>query len=110
MNLAPVKRGDTWIFSFTWKNDGRPIDISDCTARMQIRKRRIGTLLAEVDSESGIIINGSIGKVTATFPASATSLVEVGTHETDLQLTFTTTGEVRSSQTISITVVEDITR
>jgi hypothetical protein len=110
MNLAPVKRGDTWIFSFTWKNDGTPIDISDCTARMQIRKRRIGTLLAELDSESGIVIDGPIGKVTATFPASATELVEPGVHETDLQLTFTSTGEVRSSKTMTVTVLEDITR
>lgn len=110
MNLATVKRGDTWIFSFTWKSDGTPIDISDCTARMQVRKRRLGTLLAEVSTDDTISIEGQNGKVTATFPATITSDVEPGIHETDLQLTFTSTGEVRSSQTLVLTVQEDITR
>lgn len=110
MNLTPVKRGDTWTFSFTWKNGNTPINLTDCTAKMQIRKRKVGTLLAEADTSNGIVIDGPLGKVTATFPASDTALVEPGVHETDLQLTFTSTGEVKSSQTMIVTVLEDITR
>lgn len=109
-NLSTVKRGDTWIFSFVWKSNGTPINLSDCTARMQIRKKKTKALLAEVSTNDGIVIEGSIGKVTATFPATLTSQVETGVHETDLQITFTSTGEVRSSQTLNITVDEDVTR
>lgn len=110
MNLATVKRGDTWIFSFVWKSNGTPIDLSDCTARMQVRKKRFGDLLAEVNSTTDIVIDGGSGTVTVTFPAELTADVEPGQHDTDLQITFASTGEVRSSQTLTLTVLEDITR
>jgi len=110
MNLATVKRGDTWIFSFTWKNGTTLIDLSNCTARMQIRKKRGGELLADVSTDNSITIDGELGKVTAIFPSSVTVNVDPGIHETDLQITFTSTGEVRSSQTLTLTVLEDITR
>ena len=109
-NLATVKRGDTWSFSFVWKNDGTPIDLSNCTARMQVRKRKVGTLLGEVNSDNGITIIGVDGQVNVSFPPEVTALVEPGVHETDLQLTFVQTGEVKSSDTLTITVLEDITR
>lgn len=109
--LATVKRGDTWRFSFVWKSNGTPIDLSDCTAKMQIRKVcRTRTLLAEVSTSPNISIDGINGKVDVVFPADITDGVEPGTHETDLQITFASTGEVRSSQTLSLTVNEDITR
>lgn len=108
--LPTVKRGDTWIFSFLWKNNNTPIDLSDCTAKMQIRRKKTRSLLIEADSNSGVIIEGTLGKVTITFSADLTTTVEPGQHETDLQVTFTSTGEVRSSQTLSLTVEEDITR
>ena len=109
-NLATVKRGDTWRFSFVWKSNGTPIDLSDCTAKMQVRKRKVGTLLAEVTTSPDIIITGADGKVDVVFPADVTSTVEPGVHETDLQVTFTSTSEVSSSQTLTLTVLEDITR
>ena len=110
INLATVKRGDTWNFSFVWKDNGTVIDLTNCTARMQIRKRKVGTLLGEVNSDNGITIVGVDGQVNVSFPADVTALVEPGVHETDLQITFTQTGEVKSSDTLTITVLEDITR
>lgn len=109
-SLATVKRGDTWRFSFIWKSNGTPIDLSDCTARMQVRKKRVGTLLGEVSSIDGITIIGIEGKVDAVWSADITAAMELGMHETDLQITFTSTGEVKSSETLTITVIEDVTR
>lgn len=109
-NLATVKRGDTWSFSFVWKNGNTPIDLSGCTAKMQVRKRKTGTLLGEVSSTNGISIIGVDGEVNVSFPPVVTALIEPGIHETDLQITFTSTGEVKSSDTLTITVLEDITR
>lgn len=110
MNLATVKRGDTWNFIFNWKTNDTPIDLTGCTARMQVRKKKLGTLLASVTTEDGgITIDGLLGKVNISFPADITSSCEPGTHDTDLEVTFTT-GEVRSSQTLQIVVLEDVTR
>jgi hypothetical protein len=110
MKLPTVKRGDTWNLVFVWKNDNTPIDLSDCTAKMQIRHKRTGVVLAEVTTTSGITITGPEGRVNVSFPTTATSTVEAGVHETDLQITFTTSGEVQSSDTLEIPVVEDVTR
>jgi len=110
MKLSPFKRGDTWKIIFTWKNDGSPIDLTGCTAKMQIRKKRVGTLLAEINSPTDITITtGGVGEIIAAFPTDITSTVEPGTHETSLQLTFPS-GEVQSSDAIEIPVVEAVTR
>jgi hypothetical protein len=109
--LSTVKRGDTWNFVFTWKdNNQAPVDLSDCTARMQIRKKKVGTLLAEVSTNNGIVIDGPLGKISVTFSATMTDTVEPGTHDTDLEVTFTSSSEVKSTPTLQITVEEDITR
>jgi len=109
MKLSPFKRGDTWKILFSWKNEGTPINLTGCTAKMQIRKKRIGTLLAEVTNANGITIAGTLGQVEVAFPANITANVESGTHETSLQLTFPS-GEVQSSDTIEIPVLEAVTR
>ena len=109
MKLSPFKRGDTWKILFSWKNEGTPINLTGCTAKMQIRKKRTGVLLAEVTEANGITIAGTLGQVEVAFPASITADVEAGTHETNLQLTFES-GEVQSSDTIEIPVLEAVTR
>jgi len=110
MKLPIFKRGDTWKITFVWKNNGTPIDLTGCHAKMQIRKKRVGTLLAEItDDADDIEIAGSTGEVNVAFPALITRDVEVGTHETSLQITFPS-GEVQSSDAIEIPVAEGVTR
>ena len=109
MKLSPFKRGDTWRLTFAWKNNGTPIDLSGCTAKMQIRKKQSGILLAEITDEDGITITGETGEVDVAFPSVVTADVEVGIHETNLQITFES-GEVQSSDAIDIPVVEAVTR
>ena len=109
MKLPPFKRGDTWNLVFVWKSNNTLIDLTGCTARMQIRKKRSGTLLAEISTDNGIEIAGSEGRVNISFPANITANVEAGTHETDLEITFPS-GDVQSSQTLDIPVIEAITK
>jgi len=108
--LPGVKRGDTWKFVFSWKNDNTPIDLTDCTARMQVRAKRTGALLAEATSDDGhITIEGLAGNVNVEFPHALTNNVAIGTHDSDLEITFPD-GTVQSSSTVQIVVEEDITR
>jgi hypothetical protein len=109
MKLSPFKRGDTWRIIFAWKNDGVAINLTDCQAKMQIRKKRTGTLLAEITDADGITITGLTGELEAAFPASMTADIEVGTHETSIQVTFPS-GDVQSSDSIDIPVIEAVTR
>jgi len=109
MKLPTFKRGDTWKITFSWKSNDTPIDLTGCTARMQIRKKRVGTLLAEITTGQGITISGTAGQVNVAFPASITSDVDVGIHETNIQVTFPS-GEVQSSDILEIPVAEAVTR
>lgn len=107
--LPSVKNGDTWTFSFVWSNNNSPIDLSGCTAKMQVRDRA-GTLFATATSTAGeISINGPTGTVTVAFPATTTATVPAGQYLSDLQITFTN-GTVQSSSTVSIVVEEGITQ
>lgn len=111
ITLPPVKRGDTWSFAFSWKDQNTPINLSNCTARMQIRDNTTHEIVAEATSDNNqIVINGPTGEVQVTYPASETNAIEPGKYLSDLELTFTGTGVVKSSNTISIEVIEDITR
>lgn len=108
--LPTVKQGDTWTFVFTFKNKITPIDLSGCSARMQIRAKRTKQLYAEsTTTDDSITIDGALGKITVTFSAEKTTQVPVGTHLSDVEVTFPGTGHVMSSQTVQIVVEEDIT-
>lgn len=111
ISLPPVKQGDTWDFSFAWKNQTTPINLSNCTAKMQIRDKRTNIMVAEASTDNNrILIDGPTGTVSVTYPALVTSNVVAGAYESDLQITFTDTGTVQSSNTINITVIKDITK
>jgi autotransporter translocation and assembly factor TamB len=107
--LPPVKNGDTWSYSFVWSNNNNPINLTDCTAKMQVRDRT-GTLMATASTTNGeITINGPTGTVSVAFPAATTASIPAGTYQSDLQVTFTD-GTVQSSSTVTIIVEEGITQ
>jgi hypothetical protein len=111
ISLPPVKQGDTWNFKFAWKNQTTPINLSHCTARMQLRDRRTDAMIAEATTaNNGILINGPLGEVSVTYPASVSVGIVPGTYVSDLELTFTDTGTVQSSNTLNIVVIKDISR
>lgn len=108
--LPPVKRGDTWNFVFAWKNNNSPVILTDCTARTQIRTKKVGEMIAQATTDDFITIDGPAGKVTVSYPATITAGILPGTYETDLEITFPISGQVQSSGTLQIEVTEDITR
>lgn len=107
--ILTVKRGDTWNIQFDWKNNNNPIDLTGCTAKMQIRDKA-DALQTTVTTSDHITISGATGIVNVSFPATATASIDPGTYYSDLQITFPITGQVQSSSTIQFQVQEDVTR
>lgn len=109
VSLPPVKRGDTWSFMFTWTGSGEPINLTECSARMQIRDRRSKQLMVDISSENNITIQGLLGQTLVSVPSSITKTVFPGTYISDVELTFTNSEFVMSSQTFQLIVEEDVT-
>mgnify|MGYP000588911791 CR=1 FL=1 len=113
-----IKRGDTWKATFTWQDsDGNVIDLTDCTARLQLRKKRRQVELegttypAEIDlttSNGGIDITGTEGKVEIEATATQTASLDPDNYVTDLEISFPD-GTVTSSQTLDVIVERDVT-
>lgn len=104
--LPHLKRGDTWRLAFVWQQaDGTAVDLTGCTAALQLRDAR-GRLVGTPDD---ITLDLATGTVQVTFEPDTTALIPSGAHYTDLQMTFAA-GEVRSSQTCLLPVLEDQTR
>lgn len=105
------KRGDTWKLVFAYKDtNGDPIDLTDCSARLQVRDKRTKAVLLEGTIATGeVVITAVTGTVDVTFLPAVTELVPIGTHETDLEMTYSD-GTVESTETMLIKVIEDITR
>jgi hypothetical protein len=107
--ILTVKRGDTWNIQFDWKNDNAPIDLTGCTARMQIRDK-LDALITTVTTANHITIFGTTGTVNVSFPSAITEDIDPGTYYSDLEITFPVTGQVQSSNIIQFQVQQDITR
>ena len=106
--LPTVKNGDTWKFSFVWSNNNTPIDLTGCTAKMQIRDANNALVAPIAPATNTITITGSTGTVNIVFPAATTASVPAGSYKSDLQITFPD-GTVQSSSTVIINVEAGIT-
>lgn len=69
------EQGATATLGFTWQDDDEePIDLSDWTARMQIRQKvDSSAVLAEFTTDEGIVIDGPAGEVTVSASGQETS-------------------------------------
>jgi len=97
------KRGDTWSLVF----DYGAVDLTGCTARLQVRNKRDDTLYLSADNTDGLTM--AANSITLRFEAADTAEVPLGTHECDLELTFPD-GTVTSTDTLLVKAVEDITK
>jgi hypothetical protein len=85
-----VYAGATWAFTMTWEADGEPVDLTGCTALMDIRSGESGALLATLTSEGvspTITLGGAAGTVTFNVPAATTAGWAAGDYEYDLLIT-----------------------
>lgn len=107
MSVLTVKRGDTWRMVLSYKdNTGSPIDLTSCTARLQVRNKRSDQLLLDLDTTDGLTIDAAAGTVTVRYDLPAD--LELGTHEFDLEMTYAD-GTIESTETMQLRVIEDIT-
>lgn len=107
-DILTLKRGDTWRAVFSYKDsDGNPIDLTGCTPRIQVRTKRRGGLLLSLDLTDGLTLDELAGTVTVRYDLP--SDFELGTHEFDIEMTYTD-GTIESSCTMMLAVLEDITR
>ncbi len=106
--LPPLKRGDTWTLTFVVGQalGGPPLDLTGGSAALQVRHPLTEALVAVPDS---VVLTPLTGTVTLTFGPATTRAVAVGTYLTDLELTLAD-GQVRSSQTLTLSVIADQTR
>lgn len=103
--LPAVKRGDTWDLVLRWQQtDGTAVNLSGCAARMQVRD----TARRLVAVPTTLTVAAADGEVSVRFAPAATRLVPPGEYRTDMEITFTD-GQVLSSQTMILPVLEDIT-
>src|SRR6056300_1385131 len=80
MSIAPgilnltFPQGATWDLSITYTDaDGDPIDLSNHSARMQVRQSYTSTdTVLDLSSGSGITLGGSAGTIDITVPAATT--------------------------------------
>lgn len=104
VNLT-VMRGDTFDISFALTdptNNDEPLDLSGCTALMQIRKKsQTGTVLQELTDADGISIADGVIAFDKIIDC------EAGDHYWDLQLTYTD-GKVKTYFGGIATVLQDV--
>ena len=116
------KRGDTFQLDFTLDENGVAVDITNYDIRAQARDSA-GTLILEWnETNSGVNVTSAAGglfnlKSDATYISTptgqlATESWPLGVMNVDIEFTDTsaTPDSVSSSDTFTITVVEDITR
>lgn len=84
-----IDQGSTFQRTLTWKDsDGTPIDLTEFTARMQIRRTlRSEEVLVEMTTENGYIeLGGAEGTIMLTIPADVTKELVVTRGVYDIEL------------------------
>jgi hypothetical protein len=105
--LPTFKRGDTFRLACTHKVDGVPTTVAALTIRSQIRTDTdvlvtalIADLLPQDTNPGQFVLRPSPSDVTTGWPT--------GIHNVDIELT--SSGVVRSSETVQLPVAKDITQ
>lgn len=108
MPTFTLKRGDTWSQTFSWRQGsetGDPVDLTDCTARMQLRDKTDALIL---DCTPYLTVDGLTGTVEIVVPADETEVFPVAKLSFDIEMTFPD-GTVQSTETMALKVLEDVT-
>ncbi len=107
-----IEQGATFTLSIVWKDDeGVPIDISDCEARMQIRRTYDSDPIISLTTESdgGIVLGGVTGSVDVEVDAETTENVEIRRGLYDLEIVFPDDVVVRLIQG-SVEISREVTK
>ena len=104
-------QGATFSRVITWKNsNGTPIDLTNYTARMQVRSNYpSNTVILSLTTEnSGIALGGVLGTITLAATATATGAIAADEYVYDLELI--TGSNVTRVVEGSFTVTPEVTR
>lgn len=103
MNTINFKRGDTLSLAGTYKVEGVASSVDAMTIRSQVRTYG-GVLVQELT----VVKTGGTGEFTLSATAAQTALWGATTLKCDIQ--FSVSGVVQSTETFSISALEDITQ
>ena len=110
-----MEQGTTFYLSMTWKSgadedDLTAVDLTDCTAEMQIRRSAgSSTIYDTYSTDNYITLGGLAGTVVIEVPASVTEGYEWTHGEYDLEIT-AADGTVRKLVRGDVTVFKEVTR
>ena len=94
-----IYQGATFDRTWTWTTDGTPVDLTGCTARMQVRKTASDPILFEATTENGFLTLGSPtpsdGTITLSMTADDTMDQTWTSGQYDLEIVFPSTEVTR---------------
>lgn len=108
-----IEQGATFSQPITWKagEPPAPVDLTGCTARMQVRHKIKDTaVLLSLTTENGrIVLGGANGIITLKLSATDTAAIAWTSGVYDLEIVFAG-GVVRRLMYGSVTVSQEVTR
>lgn len=84
-----VEQGATWSVTVTWEVDGSPVNLTNYSARMQVRTRHeaSATLVSLTSAVGGgLTLGGVAGTIGIALSATATAALPAGGHVYDLEM------------------------
>lgn len=103
-----IKQGDTFVLNMTWADSaGSPVDLTDCTAKMQFRSAAGGSMLLELSTDNQRITLDA-GTIDLLVDAATMSTFVTPKGVWDLQITFPD-GTVETILTGTFITIPDIT-
>lgn len=109
-----IYKGSTYSKLIQWKtgNPAIPVDLTSCTARMQIRRRVNDTeILDSLTTENGrlIIYNAVEGRIQIDIPSTVSTAYSFNSGVYDLEIVFPT-GPIYRIMEGSIAAIPEVTR
>jgi hypothetical protein len=85
--FVAVTQGAEYNESITWSNeDGTPMDLTNYTAKMQVRLSHDEPLILQLSTEDGTIVLSSLGVINFIIPYTTTQCLPGGTFSYDFKL------------------------
>ena len=108
-----IDQGSTFTKLFTWKagTPAAPVDLTGCTARMQLRSQITSdAILIELTTENGrITLGGTAGTIELTISATDTAALNFTSAVYDLEIVYAD-GTVRRLISGTATLSPEVTR
>lgn len=85
-----IRQGATWVLSFDWLDPaGQPVDLTGCTARMQLRRNYGTPVLLELSTASGqLVLGGATGIIDLVVDAATTAALTTDSGVCDMQIVY----------------------